>query len=71
MGKLLQVQGNMTAAIRAIQQAVTIDPYFQEAYFNLGQLFQQQQQFDRAIASYIEVLDEQVKQKQKKVRKAF
>jgi tetratricopeptide (TPR) repeat protein len=52
LGEALKKGGNRTRAIHCYQQAIKLQPHFNDAYRRLGQLFQEIGQSTNAIASY-------------------
>jgi tetratricopeptide (TPR) repeat protein len=55
-GERLAGEGKIDEAIEAFRQAVSIDPQFAAAYYNLGVLLRMQGQLDEAVGSYQKAL---------------
>jgi len=52
LGNALMGNNETQGAIDAYEQALTLNPGFKDALFNLGNLYRQQKTYDKAIAAY-------------------
>jgi len=56
LGNVLQERGDLTGAIDQYEQAVAVDPVYQQAHYNLGYALVEQGEFGRAMFHYREAL---------------
>ena len=57
MGNVLKKQDKLEEAIEAFQKALTIEPDFAEAYYNMGSALYEQDNLEGAIEAFQKALE--------------